>query len=67
MSQYTYLVKGWTCARLDDINRAIREQDPYWEGLTSAEQIISVQWVPQEQRYYVFWRVREWLNSCETS
>lgn len=62
MSQYTYMVKGWTCSRLDEINKAILEQDPNWEGLTSADQIISIQWVPQEQRYYVCWRVREWLS-----
>lgn len=60
MSQYTYLVRGWTCSRLEEINKAIEEKDPNWEGLTNAEQIISIQWVPQEQRYYVYWRVRKW-------
>lgn len=62
MSTYTYLVKFWTCQRLDDINTAILENDPNWEGLTNADQIISIQWVPEEQRYYVWWRVRKWMN-----
>lgn len=65
MGQYTYLVKGWTCSRLEDINQAILEQDPNWEGLYSADQIISIQWVPSEQRYYVTWKTRTWLSGGE--
>ena len=67
MSQYTYLIKTTVCSKLDEINKAILEQDPNWDDLTSAEQIISIQWIPQEKLYLVIWRVREWLNTCETS
>lgn len=67
MSQYTYLIKSGVCSKLDEINKAILEQDPNWEGLTSADQIIIIQWIPQEKLYLVIWRERKWLNSCETS
>lgn len=60
MSSFVWVVKGWTCARLEDINQAIRDKDPNWEGLHGADQIISIQWVPSEQRYYVTWRARKW-------
>ena len=59
MSQYTYLIKSTVCSKLDEINKAILEQDPNWDDLTSAEQIISIQWIPQEKLYLVIWRVRE--------
>ena len=62
MSQYQIFVRSNCCRRLEEVNKAIDEQDPNWEGLTNAEQIISIQWVPMEQLYYITWRVRKWIG-----
>lgn len=67
MSRYTYIVRSMTCRRVEEIDEAIEEQNPAWEGLRSAEQIISIQWVPQEQLYYVSWRVRKWMDGTDGS
>lgn len=67
MSRYTYLIKSAVCSKLDEINKAILELDPNWDGLISAEQIISIQWIPQEQLYLVSWRVRQWLPKEENA
>lgn len=65
MSAYTHIVKSANCRRMDEINQAIETQAAEWEGLITAEQIISIQWVPEEQLYYVYWRVRKWLGNQE--
>lgn len=40
----------------NDINNAILQQDPNWEGLESAEQIISITYDSNHGCYVVFWR-----------
>lgn len=44
------------CKNLNDINRAIKERDENWEGLESAEQIISITWDSNQGCYVVFWK-----------
>lgn len=44
------------CKNLNDINRAIKERDENWEGLKSAEQIISITWDSHQGCYVVFWK-----------
>lgn len=41
----------------NNINTAIRTHDRNWEGLTSADQIISITY--NHGFYVVFWRVSE--------
>ena len=64
MSQYTYLIIWQYCKDPNDINNAILERDENWEGLTSAEQIISIIRA-DGGGYMVFWRVRKWLDGRE--
>ena len=40
---------------LNDINSAIMTEDENWEGLYSAEQIISITYDTNHGRYVVFW------------
>ena len=48
---------GWQyCKNPNEINEAIRTQDPNWAGLYSADQIISIIWVSDQRCYQVFWR-----------
>lgn len=44
------------CKDPNDINRAIKERDENWEGLESAEQIISITWDSHQGCYVVFWK-----------
>ena len=39
----------------NDINDAILTEDESWEGLYSAEQIISISWDAHQGCYMVFW------------
>lgn len=39
------------------INEAIKSRDENWEGLTSAEQIISISYDARHENYVVFWRI----------
>ena len=43
------------CQNLNDINKAIEERDPEWEGLISAKQIISVSFDKRQGAYLVVW------------
>ena len=46
----------WQYAKdLNDINYAIMTEDENWEGLYSAEQIISITYDTNHGRYVVFW------------
>ena len=41
----------------NDINDAIKFHDEDWEGLESAEQIVSITWNTSHMCYVVFWVV----------
>lgn len=46
----------WQYAKdLNDINNAIMTEDKDWEGLHSAEQIISITYDTNHGSYVVFW------------
>lgn len=62
VNQYTYLLQWNYCRNLEDINEAILERHTDWNGLTSAEQIVSITWVERLDCYCVVWKVREWLG-----
>lgn len=47
------------CRNLNDINKAIEERDPEWEGLISAKQIISVSFENQHGAHLVVWTVED--------
>jgi len=50
-------VVGWQyCKNPNEINEAIRNQDPNWANLYSADQIISIIWLPDQRCYQVFWK-----------
>lgn len=49
------LVNWQYCKNLNDINKAIISNDPDWEGLKSAEQIISITFDTNHMCYVVFW------------
>lgn len=46
------------CKNLNEINRAIIDRNPNWEGLTSAEQIVSITFDTNHMCYVVFWRMK---------
>ena len=48
-------IKWRYCWELEEINEAIKKQDPEWTGLTSARQIISVSFEPRHGAYLVVW------------
>lgn len=48
------LVSWNYCKDPNDINKAIREHDPNWEGLV-AENIISISWDAHLGCYVIFW------------
>ena len=51
-----YLV-GWQyCKNPNEINDAIKSDDPNWANLESAGQIINIIWNPEHRLYQVFWR-----------
>ena len=52
------LVNWKYCKDLNDINQAIMSHDPNWEGLNSAEQIISITFDTNHMCYVVFWSAR---------
>lgn len=66
MSTYTYLVMWQYCKDPNEINNAIVMQDENWEGLTSADQIISIIRA-DGGGYMVFWRVREWKDGSDNA
>ena len=45
------------CKDLNDINEAIKNRDEDWEGLTSADYIISITYNPSHGCYVVFWKM----------
>ena len=51
------LVNWQFCKDPNDVNKAIKEYDDNWEGLHSAEQIISITWDGNHGCYVVFWRL----------
>lgn len=50
------LVNWQYCKDSNDINKAIMSNDPNWEGLESADQIISISYDTSQMCYVVFWR-----------
>lgn len=65
MSQYTYIIDYAWVHTPDDVSSLVEDED--FPTLTNAEQIISVSWDVHQNAYLVTWRVRKWLNTCETS
>lgn len=55
----TTLINWQYCTDQNSINKAIIEQDEDWEGLTSADQIISITYDPNHGCYVVFWRYQQ--------
>ena len=51
------LVNWQYCTDLNDINEAIKAKDKYWEGLTSANDIISITYDSNHGCYVVFWKI----------
>ena len=50
----------WQYAKdLNDINNAILTEDENWDGLKSAEQIISITYNMNHGCYEVFWRYED--------
>lgn len=45
------------CKNPNEINAAILTHNPNWEGLESAEKIISITYDPNQGCYVVFWEV----------
>ena len=62
MSQYTYIVRQASVKDIGRLNEIILNGDPHWPGLTSAEQIISIQHDWKNNWLNVWWRVRSWLD-----
>ena len=60
MSTFKWQIKWRTVGSLDAIREAIEQGSEDWPGLTSAEQIISITWRENQNRFYVVWKVREW-------
>lgn len=50
------LVNWQYCKNPNDINKSIMSNDPNWEGLESADQIISILYDTSQMCYVVFWR-----------
>lgn len=53
------LVSWQYCKDPNDINKAILEQDPNWDRLVDAKQIISITYDTNHGCYVVFWRYTE--------
>lgn len=51
------LVNWQYCKNLNDIDEAIKNRDENWEGLTSADDIISITYNPNHGCYVVFWKM----------
>lgn len=51
------LIMWQYCRDPNDINTAIIEHNDNWEGLTSADQIISITWDTNHGCYVAFWRI----------
>lgn len=51
------LINWQYCKNPNDINDAIKNNDWNWEGLTSAEQIVSITYDGSHGGYIVFWRI----------
>ena len=58
MSDKKYVMWQY-CKDLNDINDAILTEDENWEGLKSADQIISITWDSNHGLYVVFWSVED--------
>jgi len=51
------LVNWQYCNNPNDINKAIKTKDKNWEGLTSADDIISITYNSNQGYYTVFWKM----------
>ena len=62
--EYEHLIWQY-CKDPNDIEKAIREEDPDWEGLESLHQIISITYNASHGCYVVFWIAYREENSHE--
>lgn len=53
------LISWKFCKDPNEINDAILNEDEDWDGLKSADQIISISWDTHQMCYVVFWRVED--------
>ena len=51
------IVNWQYCNDPNDINEAIKTRDEDWEGLTSANDIISIAYDTNHGCYVIFWRM----------
>lgn len=51
------LVNWQYCKDLNDIDDAIKNNDEEWEGLTTADDIISITYNYNQRCYVVFWKM----------
>ena len=51
------LINWQYCKNPNDIDNAIKNRDNDWEGLTSAEQFISITYDNNHGCYVVFWKM----------
>lgn len=63
MGRYTYVMDCAWVGSVEEVNSMI--EDPEWETLTNAEQIISMQWDKDVRQFLVTWRVRKWTGGGE--
>lgn len=63
MSAYTHIIRWGWIESLNALNDVIRcGGDERFQGLTSAEQIISINDADEVGGFNVLWRVREWKD-----
>ena len=57
------LIAWQYCKDPNEINDAIKNRDGDWDGLESADQIVSISWDSHQGCYAVFWTA-ERRESC---
>lgn len=60
------MIINWNyCKNPNDINEVIKTHDENWEGLTSAEDIISITYDTNHGCYVVFWKCKSIWEQCD--
>lgn len=60
------MIINWNyCKNPNDINEAIKTHNENWEGLTSAEDIISITYDTEHSCYVVFWKCKSIWEQCD--
>lgn len=68
MSTYTNIICWGWIESLNALNDVIRcGGDERFQGLTSAEQIISINDAEEVGGFNVFWRAREWKDGSDNA